>query len=92
MVVEPLKLLPLLGVTPMPGRAPRVLCDSALAGVGAREGGCFLNGLSGRGSEGRLGLKEGLGGRAPGPTVWANLCGRAGVGGVAFAACPLTVL
>lgn len=70
-VVDFAKLL-LLGV--IPGRGvPRVLCDRFLAGVGARLGGCFLNGDSGRGSDGLLGLKFGLGGRAPGPTDCANL-------------------
>lgn len=81
--VEALKLF-LLGV--MPGRAPgptlaakpgmpRVLWLSVRPGVGCRLGGCFLNGLSGRAREGRFALKDGLGGRAPGPTVCANLCG-----------------
>ena len=36
-LVDDLKLLVLLGVRP--GRAPRVLCDRFLAGVGARLGG-----------------------------------------------------
>jgi len=67
--VEPRRLL-LLGVTP--GRMPLVLCDSCLAGVGARLGGCFLNGDSGRGREGLLGLKLGLVGLTPGPTVLEN--------------------
>lgn len=52
-----------------------------LPGVGARFG-CFLNGDSGRGSEGLpLGLKTGLGARAPGPTDCENL-GNDGVSGL----------
>lgn len=35
-------------------------------------GGCFLNGDSGRGKDGLLGLKDGLVGRTPGPTVFEN--------------------
>lgn len=46
---------------------PDWLCESALPGVGAKLG-CFLSGDSGRGRDGLLGLKEGLDGRAPGPT------------------------
>ena len=68
--VDALMLL-LLGVKP--GRVPRTLCENELAGVGWRFGGCFLNGDSGRGNDGLLGLKFGLGGRAPGPTVCENL-------------------
>lgn len=92
MVVEARKLF-LLGVVADDrpgGLPPRTLCDRFLAGVGARLG-AFLSGDSGLGNEGRLGLKLGLGGRAPGPTVWENLCGRAGVGGVC-AGLPLRVL
>lgn len=88
--VEALKLF-LLGVTPgrppgptlapKLGFTPRVLWLSARPGVGWRLGGCFLNGLSGRGRDGLFGLKEGLGGLAPGPIVCANLCcGKDGVG------------
>ena len=66
---------------PKLGATPRVLWLRVRPGVGWRLGGCFLNGLSGRGIDGRLGLKDGLGGRAPGPTVCANLCcGCDGVG------------
>lgn len=80
--VEVLRLF-LLGVLAelKPARGvPRVLADRVLAGVGARFGGCFLNGDSGRGNEGLLGLKVGLDGlAAPGPTDWesfkADLCG-----------------
>lgn len=80
--VEALRLF-LLGVLAelKPARGvPRVLADRALAGVGAKLGGCFLNGDSGRGKEGRFGLKVGLDGLAvPGPTVCENfradLCG-----------------
>ena len=61
-------------LAPRDGFTPRVLWLSVRPGVGARFGGCFLNGLSGRGREGRLGLNCGLGGRAPGPTVCANRC------------------
>jgi len=95
-VVDALKL-GLLGVVvdPRPGGLPPlVLCESCLAGVGARLGGCFLNGLSGLGSEGRLGLNCGLVGLAtPGPTDCENLEGEslevtAGVGGVYAAAAP----
>ena len=91
-VEEARKLGVLLGV--MPGRVPRVLCEKLLrAGVGARFGGGLRRGDSGRGSEGRLGLKLGLEGRTPGPTVWENLCaGMDGVGGVPCARLPLTVL
>ena len=70
MDVELLKFL--LGVSPGRG-PPRWLCDSVRAGVGARFGAFRLNGDSGLGREGLLGLKAGLGGRAPGPTVCANL-------------------
>lgn len=66
--VEDLKeVLLLAGVRP--GRLPFVLALSVRAGVGARLGGCLLSGDSGRGSDGRLGLKFGLEGRTPGPTV-----------------------
>ncbi len=82
-VVEERKLF-LLGVVAVErpgGLPPRTLCDKFLAGVGARLGG-FRRGDSGLGSEGRFGLRLGLGGRAPGPIVCENLCGSAGVGGV----------
>ena len=71
----------LLGVGPSGGRPPRTLCDRCRAGVGARLG-CFLNGDSGLGRDGRFDLNIGLVGRAPGPTDCENLCDRAGVGGV----------
>lgn len=77
----------LLGVVPSGGRPPLTLCDRFLApDVGARVG-CFLNGDSGLGSDGRLALNIGLVGRAlvglaPGPTDCENLLGNAGVGGV----------
>jgi len=64
------------------GLPPRVLCDSVRPGVGARLGGCFLNGDSGLAMDGRLGLNIGLMGRAPGPTDCENLSVTAGVGGV----------
>lgn len=41
--------------------------------------GCFRKGDSGRGSDGRLGLKVGLGGLAAGPTDCENLGLRPGV-------------
>ena len=71
----------LLGVGPNGGRPPRTLCERCRAGVGAKVG-CFLNGDSGRGKEGRFDLNIGLVGRAPGPTDCENLCASAGVGGV----------
>jgi hypothetical protein len=47
--------------------------DGPRPGVGTRVG-CFLNGDSGLGKDGRcLGLKTGLEGRAPGPTDCENL-------------------
>lgn len=62
--------------------APRTLCENPRAGVGARVG-CLRKGDSGRGNDGpRLGLKDGLGGLAPGPIDWENFGGSAGVGGV----------
>jgi hypothetical protein len=52
-----------------------------LPGVGARFG-VLRIGDSGRGNDGRpVGLNTGLGARAPGPTVWANL-GIDGVSGL----------
>ena len=69
-LVEDLKLF-LLGVTPG-GLPPLTLCERFLPGVGARFGAGFLNGDSGRGKEGLLGLNCGLGGLAPGPTVCAK--------------------
>lgn len=83
MFVDALRLVRLgVVVGARAGRPPRTLCESVRAGVGARLGGCFLNGDSGLGSEGRLALNCGLIGLAPGPTVCENLEGRAGVGGV----------
>lgn len=62
------------------GAIPRWLTEKLRAGVGARVG-CFRNGDSGRGREGRDRLNCGLAARAPGPTDCENL-GMAGVGGV----------
>lgn len=70
LVVVEARRFGLLGVKP--GRTPRWLCERDPAGVGARFGGCFLNGDSGRGNDGLLGLKLGLVGRAPVPTVLEN--------------------
>ena len=70
------------GVALVGGREPILwLVEKLRAGVGCKFG-CFLNGDSGLDRDCRsLGLNSGLGGRAPGPTVCANL-GMAGVGGV----------
>lgn len=76
----------LAGVTPRPGVL--VLAESCRAGVGRRSGAGFLNGDSGRGRDGRFGLKVGLKGRAPGPTECENLSPELAGG----ALCPLTVL
>lgn len=65
--VEDLNVLFLLGVMPARG-VPRTL-EERLEEVGARLGGFLRKGDSGRGREGRLGLKLGLEGRTPGPTV-----------------------
>ncbi len=90
-VEEARKLGVLFGV--MPGRVPRVLWERLRADVGARFGAGLRKGDSGRGREGRLGLKLGLEGRTPGPMVWENLCaGMDGVGGVPWLRLPLTVL
>lgn len=76
----------LAGVTPRPGVL--VLAERFRAGVGRRSGAGFLNGDSGRGRDGRFGLKVGLEGRAPGPTDCENLSPELAGG----ARCPLTVL
>ena len=60
---------------------PEGVADILLPGVGASEG-CFLKGDSGRGKDGLpLGLKRGLGARAPGPTDCENF-GIEGVSGL----------
>ena len=69
-MVDDLKLGVVVGART--GLPPRTLCESALAGVGAKLGGCFLNGDSGLAIDGRLGLNFGLLGRAPGPTDCEN--------------------